>query len=44
MGKPVDIVKLISNTPPTSRGITPSQVSNILKLEGVDSIARGIEM
>ncbi|WP_420852908.1 hemagglutinin repeat-containing protein [Siccibacter turicensis] len=41
MGKPVDIVNLISNTPPTPGGITSLQVSNILKTEGVNAVAWG---
>ncbi len=41
MGKPVDIVRLISSTPPTSGGITSLQVSNILKSEGVNAAAWG---
>ncbi|WP_103972180.1 hemagglutinin repeat-containing protein [Pectobacterium versatile] len=39
MGKPVDIVSLISNTPPTPGGISSLQVSNILKSEGVNAAA-----
>ncbi|WP_239424540.1 cysteine peptidase family C39 domain-containing protein, partial [Snodgrassella communis] len=39
MGKPVDILELISKTPPTAKGITSHQVSNILKSKGVDSTA-----
>ncbi|AWH88632.1 DUF637 domain-containing protein [Limnobaculum parvum] len=39
LGKPVDIIGLISKVPPEAGGITSLQVANILKSEGVSAAA-----